>query len=235
MKFALIGTGKTGSCVQKLLSRESLPVICNSRHLPTLERLKETDAIIVFTTGAVMTDLIPLLLETKRPVISGATNVKWPDTLHEQLEQMGIPWICSSNFSIGMNILLHLSDSINQSLHFLKKPQITLEEIHHIAKVDKPSGTTIKWVEKFEMPIEVQSIREGDEMGVHRVRIQTAEECLTFEHRVLDRTVYARGALWAAEELIWQPHLKGLISFENLVEDLLLDRITHNQKEKSHE
>lgn len=225
MKFTLIGTGKTGACVQELLPKGQLLAAFNSENPPKLSQLKKADASIIFVTGPVMTSLIPMLLRAKRPVISGATNVDWPPHLNEQLIEMGIPWISASNFSIGMNLMFHLCETLADNMPFFEKADVTLAETHHTDKKDLPSGTAKKIAGMFpEDGLKIKAQRQGNIVGTHSLCIETKAERLTLEHHAFDRRLYARGAIWAAQELIWQPHLKGLIWFEDLIKEVLIEK-----------
>lgn len=225
MKFAVIGTGKTGSCILKLLPKQEVLYAFNSQNPPTVAKLKQVDASIVFVTGPVMQSMIPSLLEAKRPLVTGSTNIKWPPHLNEELIQLGIPWIHANNFSIGMNLLFHMSSVVARSLPLFDDSTLHIKEHHHKDKKDTPSGTSLKLQEIMgDAGIKIHSTRQGEHAGEHTLELSTPQETLTLTHQARDRTLYAKGAIWAAQELLWQPSLKGLISFEDLVGSLLLNK-----------
>ena len=91
-------------------------------------------------------------------------------------------------------------------LGLLKGADFQIEEFHHIRKVDKPSGTALWLQEALEKVVgktlnPALAIRGGGIFGVHRVHAMCEEETLTFEHQALNRKVFARGALAAAQWL----------------------------------
>ncbi len=75
MKFAVIGTGKTGSCILKLLPKQEVLYAFNSQTPPTVAKLKQVDASIVFVTGPVMQSMIPSLLEAKSGLLLPALQI----------------------------------------------------------------------------------------------------------------------------------------------------------------
>lgn len=225
MKFSIIGTGKTGHHLLSLLSPEEIVGPFNHSNPPTLAALQEADAHIVFTTGPVMEGLIPLLLQSERPVISGATGVNWPIKLDQRLQEAGIPWICSYNFSISMNLMLAMTKMIANNKHMLTAPQLAIHETHHTDKKDTPSGTALKIKQCFQEDVPITSHRKGDETGRHTLDIVTPHETLSLSHDAKDRRIFAEGAVWAAKELIWDPRLKGLIWFEALMQSLFFDNM----------
>ena len=150
----------------------------------------------------------------------------WPRHLNEELVQLGIPWIHANNFSIGMNLLFYVSSVVARSLPlFDNNSTLEIKEHHHRDKKDMPSGTSLKLKEIMgNENIHIHSTRQGEHAGQHTLELSTPEETLTLTHQARDRTLYAKGAIWAAHELLWQPSLKGLISFEDLVSSLLLNK-----------
>lgn len=223
MKFTVIGNGKTGSCVSDLLPKENCLAVCDSKNKPTLDVLQRADASIIFVPAPVMEDLIPLLLEAKRPIVSGATNVNWPKGLSESLSELGIPWITANNFSLTMNMFFYLTDKINKSLRLIDPTTFTIAETHHKSKIDKPSGTSKKiqsLLTHTHAPI--TSERIGDHTGAHTITMQHKSEKIILTHTTQDRLAYAEGAIWAATDLLWHPHLKGLIQFEDIIHKLFI-------------
>src|SRR5690606_8405163 len=99
MRIALLGNGKTGSKVLEIAEKKHQLIIFDSQRVPTFEKLKETDAIISFLPGNVFLDLIPLLVETKLPVVTGSTGFTWPDNIQTILKEKNLAWIYATNFS----------------------------------------------------------------------------------------------------------------------------------------
>lgn len=136
-----------------------------------------------------------------------------------------------SNFSIGVNILFSLTGRLSELINRFGDYNITLEEIHHIHKLDAPSGTAIKlaelilgrverkkaWVNQTErIPEELQvlSIREGEVPGTHTVVCESEADRLTLRHEARNRQGFAIGAVMAAE---WLPGKKGYFEMKDLL------------------
>jgi 4-hydroxy-tetrahydrodipicolinate reductase len=86
---------------------------------------------------------------------------------------------------------------------------VAITETHHVHKLDAPSGTAITLaaaaaqVQGRSPPIE--SIREGEVVGTHRIRLEGPGETLELGHVATDRDIFARGALEAAHRLAFRP------------------------------
>ena len=95
---------------------------------------------------------------------------------------------------------------------------VLLKDIHHKGKKDSPSGTALRLLDRFPPElralVKIQSLREGEAFGTHRIEIQAASEKLVLEHQALSREVFAEGALTALSWLVKQP--PGLYTPENL-------------------
>ena len=86
MKIALLGKGKTGGKVLEILQEQKIPhTVFDSKNIPTLEKLKGHDVIISFFSGEVFGDYVPLLIESRIPVVTGSTGYKWPAQFNEKL------------------------------------------------------------------------------------------------------------------------------------------------------
>ena len=76
---------------------------------------------------------------------------------------------------------------------------ISLEDIHHKEKKDKPSGTALRLKMSFpkgvQKKVKISSIRKGREFGTHRIYFKAPEETVLLEHQALNRKLFARSAL----------------------------------------
>jgi len=214
MKIALLGKGKTGGEVLKLIrSRPDYSVtVCDRDNPPSKERLAGHDVIISFLPGDAFLDTIPELLETRIPVITGSTGFEWPGgrtAFSDGLAQQGLTWVHAHNFSLGMNLMhemikiLGMADSLYDEVNF------SLHEIHHTGKKDAPSGTAISWKEWLGKPVEITSERTGDVIGEHALTLATPFEQITISHSARDRQIFASGALWTAEQVLNNSQVAG--------------------------
>ncbi len=216
MKISVIGTGKTGSKVVEMLGDHLLDSF-DENNLPTLEKLKKADALIVFVPGDAVSDIIEVVLASGVPAAWGSTGYEWPDDLDRRVQSLRTKWVLANNFSLGMNLIRKAIESMSSGSEILNSPDFAIHEVHHIHKKDAPSGTAISWKNWLNQPVEITSDREGDVNGIHELTITTGTEKIQLKHEALDRSIFAEGAIWAAEQLVSNQHLKyGVHTFGEL-------------------
>ena len=120
--------------------------------------------------------------------------------------------VWSSNYSVGVNITFELNKILAQMMS--TQPQYTpsIKEIHHIHKLDKPSGTAKTLAEQIQdtdlskyrsiEDIQIESIREGEVPGTHIVTWDSEEDTIVLTHIAKGRRGFALGAVLAAEEIL---------------------------------
>ncbi|WP_440999135.1 dihydrodipicolinate reductase C-terminal domain-containing protein [Fodinibius sp. SL11] len=202
MKFAVIGTGKTGGKVVEMLGEDQLVGPFDSSNKPTVSKLEEADAAILFVPGAAVDELMEPLMESGIPAAWGTTGYEWPNDLDHQLKQQHLKWLQASNFSLGMNIVRRCLNIIGQSSSVLDHPEFLIHEVHHKHKQDAPSGTAISWEQWLGKEAKITSERKGDIKGIHQLEVKTDTESIHLKHRAHDRKIFAQGAIWAAEQLV---------------------------------
>ena len=220
-KFAVIGSGKTGSYVVKELGERCVAVFGRSKPVNP-DELSLVDAIIAFVPGPAVPSLIPSLIEIGKPVVWGSTGFEWPSDMDEQLKKQGMKWVHGHNFSLGMQVIRRALQSMSTDLARLEGATITIKDIHHTEKLDTPSGTALKWQQWLGNDYPISSERVGDVRGIHELLIQTAGEQMTVQHKAKDRSIFASGAIWAAEQLNDYGE-NGLLTFE-----YLFDKVNKN-------
>ena len=187
--------------------------------------LKGADVAIEFTTPATAEENIRKAWAQGVPVVCGTTGwnpeelkiknykLKIKDNKAVIADETGkVMLVWSSNFSVGVNIFFELNKFLAQKM--AEQPQYTpsIKEIHHIHKLDKPSGTAKTLAEQIsamyegrrydvrrEVPIE--SIREGEVPGTHEVTWDSEEDTIVITHIAKGRRGFALGAVLAAEEV----------------------------------
>lgn len=223
MKISVIGTGKTGSKVVEMLG-DNLATAFDENNLPTVEALKASDAVIIFVPGHAVPDIMDVVLESGIPAAWGSTGFEWSEDLNQQVEEAGTKWVLATNFSLGMNIIRKSIEAISAGSSILKDPVFNIHEVHHIHKVDAPSGTALSWEKWLNKDVEVTSSREGDVNGIHELTLRTATEEITLKHDALDRSIFAEGAIWAAEQLVNNEQLsQGVHTFGELFDQVTKD------------
>lgn len=219
MKLALLGKGKTGGKVLEIAGGDvSVEVFDRTNH-PTFEKLTKCDVILSFLPGDAFVDLMPVLLETKKPVVTGSTGFQWPPGFAGTLIQKEITWIYATNFSLGVVVLKQLIERLNKVSHLFSEKTLSIHEVHHTKKLDAPSGTALSMKEWLKGDCEVTSERTGDVVGLHTLTLETPSEIIRLEHEAKNRTLFAEGALWATRMITkTEP---GLHSFQKVVENHL--------------
>lgn len=179
-----------------------------------LSAFQKADLIIDFTRPEATHVYLEAAVTLKKPILIGTTGLSTED--HHQLKQasLTIPVLYAPNTTFGIAVLRKL---ITQAAKILGSDyDISLLEMHHRQKVDAPSGTTLQLAndlqsvtgyplhtlqDKEKRPdqtIEIAALRGGGVLGDHDVIFSGENEILTLQHRVLNRRVFAEGALKAA-------------------------------------
>lgn len=225
MKFAVIGTGKTGGKVVEVLANDQIVGPFDSSNKPTIEKLKQADAAILFVPGAAADELIEPLLAAGIPAAWGTTGYEWPSDLNKRLQEKKLAWLQASNFSLGMNIVRRCLNIIGQSSSVLDHPRFNIHEIHHIHKQDAPSGTAISWKKWLGQDAEITSERKGDIKGIHQLEVKTDTESIHLKHQAHDRKIFAQGAVWAAEQLITNDIEPGFHDLSTIFDNVMQQQL----------
>ncbi len=221
MNIALIGFGKMGRTIQALgLERGHLfPLIIDMDNSEDLNKgkLNEVDVAIEFTIPSSAPENIKACIDYGIPVVSGTTG--WNDRNSEVVDyckkHQGA-YFYASNFSIGVNILFALNKQLAKIMDNFSSYNVSIDEVHHIHKLDKPSGTAISLAEQImekqrvvkswsmedeEDPfiLRIHSKREGEVKGIHTINYESDLDSITLSHKAKSRDAFAAGALLAAE------------------------------------
>ena len=137
-------------------------------------------------------------------VVCGSTGWDAQGFIKEQTENgrlrnVGLIW--SSNFSLGVNILFALNRRLAQLLQPYPAYSPRITEVHHVHKLDAPSGTAVTLAEQIGSNVPIESIREGEVPGIHTVTWDSEIDTLTLSHSAKSRQGFALGAVIAAEWL----------------------------------
>ena len=205
--------------------------------LNNIESFKNTDVIIDFTVPKCTLEILKIATKLKKRVVIGTTGFSKKDENIIKKFSRRIPILKAGNMSLGVNLLMHLTEIASKSLgnNFLSK----VYEVHHKHKIDYPSGTALmlgkgiangknknlsrligkKYLNKKSFPyskkINFNSIRKGEIIGEHEVRFSSGKEIIKLNHESYDRALYSEGALVAA---MWLMSKKpGLYSMRDLL------------------
>lgn len=198
--------------------------ICNSKtHIMASDMLKEAvknaEIYMSFTSPAAEMVNIPIVASLRKRIILGTTGFT-AEQNHEIVAAMSgkIPAVFSPNYSVGVNILFKLAESLKA---FPEGYDFSISEIHHTGKKDAPSGTAKKLGEivanargytkvvtgregispRQAGELEITALRAGGVPGIHDLIVAGPYEMLRIEHTAFSRSVLAQGAVFAAEWL----------------------------------
>lgn len=230
MKIALLGYGKMGQLIERYATKRGHEVvlIVDESNRASIEpnHLSKADIAIDFSVPQAALENIRLCFEANLPLVVGTTG--WYDRLEEvkQLcESQKQSLLYGSNFSIGVNVFFHINKMLAKAMRPYQQYDVQVEEIHHIHKLDAPSGTAItiaegilehheqkkKWVNSTEGAGEIipkadelliESLRIEEVPGTHTVLYSSEVDQIEFKHTAHSRDGFALGAVIAAEWLL---------------------------------
>ncbi len=234
MKIALIGYGKMGRTIEALgkAGGDLFPLIIDENSREELRSVSPdtVDVAIEFSVPEAAPGNIRACLDRHIPVVSGTTG--WQDRFGEIKEyclETGGALFYASNFSIGVTILQSLNRKLAQIMNSFPGYRVSMKEVHHIHKLDAPSGTAITLAEQIieendrlkgwqmggtevknpgVLPIE--AIREGEEKGFHAVQYESEVDIIELSHQAKSREAFAAGALLAARFLRGKAGIFGM-------------------------
>lgn len=220
INIALSGDrGRMGQSLKRLIKKDSLKQVVAVANRSTSQKTweeKQIDIVIDFSLPAMFSQTLNWCIKNKKPLVSGTTGLSQTQKQSLKLAAKKIPVFYAENMSWGIfclsKCLLGLSGKSCSPV------SVWIEDIHHINKKDKPSGTALKL--KKHLPLDLQKIvkikseRQGKELGTHRLFLKTKKESLMLEHRSMSRDLFSEGALKAAEFTLKKK--KGLYSLENI-------------------
>ncbi len=205
--------------------------------LNTEEAFKKTDILIDFTIPKCTLEVLKIASKLKKKVVIGTTGFNRAQENQIKKYSKKIPILKAGNMSLGVNLLMYLTEIASKSLSedYLSK----IFEVHHKHKKDYPSGTALmlgkgitdgkgknlynligkKYLNKKSFPygkkINFNSLRRGEIIGEHEVKFSNGKEIITLNHEAFDRALYSNGALTAAKWLMKKK--PGLYSMRDLL------------------
>lgn len=221
MKLCLIGYGRMGHEIEDIALRRGhtvdLKIDIDNYNDLNRENLKGIDAVIEFSSPGTAFRNVTTCLELKVPVVSGTTGwLSDYDKAVKICKENGTAFIHSANFSIGVNLLFMLNRELAKYMDNYRDYSPSIEEIHHINKLDAPSGTAVTlangirdqhpgykgWCfenDRSDNMIPVRALREGTVPGTHTVTWNSEIDSISLKHEAKNRKGFALGAVVAAE------------------------------------
>lgn len=233
MKIGLLGYGKMGRAIEQIALDKGHQIAwrisrSNQQEL-TPELLRQADVAIEFTRPDAAFEHVMFCLKNGVPVVSGTTG--WLDKMPEARDycvQNKGALLWASNFSVGVNLFFALNRYLARLMEERPEYRASATEIHHIHKLDAPSGTALTLVQDMiagvgrlegwalsgqaddPATVPIHAIREGEVPGTHRIRWSGPVDEITIEHRAHSRAGFAAGAVLAAEWLLGKTGMFGM-------------------------
>lgn len=221
MKIAIIGYGKMGHMIEQIARERGHEIVSiididNADDFDS-EAFAGADVAIEFTAPSAAYGNVMKAFSKNVKVVSGSTG--WMDQHREEMERLcreeGKTLFWASNFSVGMAIFQALNRQLAKIMNQFPQYDVSMEETHHVHKLDHPSGTAITLAENILREIDrkdawaedtteadklrIDSIRRGEVPGIHTVRYDSTADLITISHDAHSRQGFALGAVLAAE------------------------------------
>ncbi len=235
MKIALIGYGKMGKEIEMIALERKHEIVLivekDNEDLVSKKDLQKADVAIEFTTPHSVVANLKRCMEAQLPVVVGTTG--WYQHFEEvtnYFKQHDGTLFHATNFSIGVNLFFKVNTYLAELMNNYSNYNVSMEEIHHIHKLDKPSGTAItlaqqiiskierknKWSidEKTTDTLFIQDKREGEVPGTHIIKYHSPVDDIEIMHKAHNRKGFALGAVVAAEFLYGK---KGIYTMTDII------------------
>jgi 4-hydroxy-tetrahydrodipicolinate reductase len=243
MKIALLGYGKMGKEIENLaLTRHHnivLTIDAFNLHELTPENLSRADVAIDFSTPDSAFGNIMKCFEGGVPVVCGTTGwLNRFDEVKKKCADLNQTFFYASNFSLGMNLFFALNKYLARLMNPLNDYDVSIREIHHVHKLDAPSGTAItlandlialvdrkkKWeLNQASEPsaLKITAVREDEVPGTHIVTYESDVDSIEITHLAKSRRGLALGAVMAAEFIKGK---KGVYSMQDMMKGMMNDK-----------
>lgn len=238
MKIALIGYGKMGKTIEKIAVSRGHEIVAriNSSNPISNADLSTADAAIEFTRPELAPFHIRHCADIGLPVVVGTTAwMEELDQLTNYVQENNSSMLYASNFSIGVNIFFEINKRLAQLMSGRFDYKACIEEIHHLQKLDAPSGTAItlangilennsdyfSWVlgegkapHTNDGQLGVTALREPNVPGTHIISYTSEIDTIKISHEAHSREGFALGAVIAAE---WLHGKKGIFTISDVL------------------
>ncbi len=236
MNIALLGYGKMGKEIERCALERGHHIVLkiNSQNAASTSAalLKSADVAIEFSRPELAVKNILSAFDAQIPVVVGTTGwyEKLNDVKHIATER-NQSFLYASNFSVGVNLFFELNKQLAALMANHPEYAVQVQEIHHLEKLDAPSGTAIsltndllallpgknKWVNNVpasDAEIEIESLRQKDVPGTHTVGYNSSIDRIEIKHEAHNRKGFALGAVMAAEWIIGK---KGVFEMKHVL------------------
>ena len=229
MKIGIIGYGKMGKAIEKVAIDRGHLISFKTNNCD-INLINDVDVTIEFSTPESAFANIKNCIDTNVPVVSGTTGwLEDLDDIKKLCDKKNGSFLYASNFSLGANLFFELNKKLAHLMSDKNQYKTSIDETHHIHKVDKPSGTAITLADdiisnsrykNWELDssskdkININSSREKEVNGVHKVVYSSENDIISIKHEALNRNGFALGAVISAE---WLVNKKGCFSISDML------------------
>jgi 4-hydroxy-tetrahydrodipicolinate reductase len=231
MKIALLGYGKMGQVIERIALERGHEIVLRKNISDTFSGLENADVAIDFSAPDAAVSNISTCFHTGIPIVSGTTGwlAEYENMVALCNEKKGA-FLYGSNFSLGVNIFFELNDYLAKIMSKFNQYEVELEEIHHLQKLDAPSGTAISlakgiiqnssyknWSLEKGKPNEIfiDAKRIDNVPGTHTVSYNSEVDLIEIKHVAHNREGFALGAVLAAEFL---KEKEGVFTMKDVLE-----------------
>ncbi len=239
MKIAIIGYGRMGHIIEQIAESRGHEICTRidlgDTDLFDSDEFRNADVAIEFSQPHSAVDNLLRAFAAGVPVVSGTTG--WDDSLpmiKEMCQKGDATLFHSTNFSIGVYLFRQVNRYMTRLMDRFNQYMPMLTEVHHVHKLDHPSGTakTVaedmievserinSWKESAEGDELAESVmpvvheRRGEVPGIHSVSWDSAVDSITLTHSAKSREGFALGAVMAAE---WLKGRKGFFTMDDMM------------------
>ena len=230
MKIALLGYGRMGKAIENIAKNRGHEIVAKIDKDQIEGTLEHANVAINFSIPDAAVNNIFSALSLKIPVVCGTTG--WLEDLKKVTDfttKNDTAFLYASNFSIGVNLFFKLNEQLAKMMNNQSEYKVNIEEIHHIHKLDAPSGTAITLAEGIienskssdwslstdkSDEIQIDAIREGEVPGTHTVTYESSIDAISIKHEAHNREGFALGAVVAGE---WIVGKKGIFKMNDVL------------------
>ena len=230
MNIALLGYGKMGKAIEEVALERGHQIVLKVDIDQKEYDFSRVDLAIDFSDPTAAYQNIYKCIENDIPVVSGTTGwLSRYDEIVDFCNQKKGAFIYASNFSVGVNLFFNLNTYLSKIMKNISGYGVEMEEVHHIHKLDAPSGTAITLAESIidnsdktkwdlnkekENDLYIKVKREGEVPGTHFITYTSAVDSIEIKHTAFNRGGFALGAVVAAEWLLGK---EGIFSMKDVL------------------